>query len=272
MAENTEKHAFWTSLPGVLTGAAAIITAITGLVIAMLYNGDKPTKATPEKTQSSRAATSVTSAPTSPIEPPAVKQPSNALRPNDWPLIAEETFTVPSTGWYQGKFSDEGFKRSEVSITSGKYRWDLELHKAWERVVESPHGPAVNFYLAADVRFVAFRPEQEFSASLLFGRASNRDYTFRISSNKYFSLLKFDGTTNTTIISWTPINIQPQESIRLAVAVDEKHIKLYINDKLVGAYQDPTFSGGKVGVGVSGYVADSVGVIDFDNFEYRLKP
>ncbi|MEK6663873.1 MAG: hypothetical protein AABY73_08405 [Pseudomonadota bacterium] len=271
MAENTEKHAFWTSLPGVLTGAAAIITALTGLVIAMLYNGDKPTKDTSEKTQSSRAATSITSAPSSPVAS-AVKQPGITPPPNDWPLIAEETFTMPSTAWFQGKLSDEGFKRSEVSITSGKYRWDIELHKAWERVVESPHGPAVNFYLATDVRFVAFRPDQEFSASLLFGRASNRDYTFRISSNKYFSLMKFDGTANTTIISWTPINIQPQESTRLAVAVDDKHIKLYINGKLVGTYQDPAFSGGKVGMGVSGYIAGSSGVVDFDNFEYRQKP
>ncbi len=31
----TEKQAFWTSLPGILTGVAAVITAVTGLYIAI---------------------------------------------------------------------------------------------------------------------------------------------------------------------------------------------------------------------------------------------
>ena len=35
MAKSNQKKSFWTSLPGILTGVAAIITAITGLYVAV---------------------------------------------------------------------------------------------------------------------------------------------------------------------------------------------------------------------------------------------
>jgi hypothetical protein len=39
MAEQQSRHAFWTTLPGILTGIAAVVTAITGLIVGLLQYG-----------------------------------------------------------------------------------------------------------------------------------------------------------------------------------------------------------------------------------------
>ncbi len=39
MAEQQSRHAFWTTLPGILTGIAALVTAITGLVVGLSQYG-----------------------------------------------------------------------------------------------------------------------------------------------------------------------------------------------------------------------------------------
>ncbi|MGD1968130.1 MAG: toll/interleukin-1 receptor domain-containing protein [Desulfobacterales bacterium] len=189
----------------------------------------------------------------------------------EWPLVAEETFTEISSGWWQGSSADDNVSRFSVNFVGGKYRWDVEFLKGREKWIEAPYGSAADFYLAVDVKFVAFTPGN-IAASLLFGRTSNQDYAFRISSNKKFALERFDGIKHNMIISYTPASINPRESNRIAVAVEDGEIKLYINSKLVAEYKDSTFTGGKVGISVTGWEPGQSAVMDFDNFEFRRKP
>ncbi len=249
MTENGKKRSFWTSLPGIFAGAAAILTAVTGLYIAIGRDGEPQLSIKP------------------PSPPSAVK--STSL-PNEWPLILEETFTESPSRWSMGSYPDKNSARFDLKIVGGKYRWDVEFRQKWERWIEAPSGPATDFYLAVDVKFVAFA--SDINAILLFGSASSKHYGFRISSNKFFELSRFDGTKSEMIIDWTPISINPKESNRIAVAVRDQQIKLYINSKLLGAYKDSTFTGGKVGLGVGGWQPGVSMVVDFDNFEFRRKP
>lgn len=245
------KHSFWGSVPGILTGLAAVITASGTIYLATDRIGGNDQGRVVDLSP-----------------PPHVARPFSHT---DWPSIATETFTGAST-WTVGSFSDEHVNL-DLRNVDGKYRWDLQLRGPWERWIESPYGPAVDFYVAVDARLIA-TTAQDPQISLLFGRASNQDYGFTISqepANTYFGLKRYDGTNNDMVIAWMPTLINAEQTNRLAVLVENQTIKLFLNDSPVGEYRDPTFTGGKFGLAVAGQSEGSA-VVEFDNFEFRRKP
>lgn len=76
------QQGFWSSLPGILTGLAAVITALTGMYIAIASNGesDASTVQTPP-TQTEQTSPSATPTTTPPTTTPEVAEPpaSNAV-------------------------------------------------------------------------------------------------------------------------------------------------------------------------------------------------
>ncbi len=234
--EIEKMKSFWTSIPGILTGLAAIITAVTGFYLAYYKN------------------TSYTIQESTPME---------------WPLVAKEKFNKNSAGWPEGSYANENLPRFDIKFVEGKYRWDMEFLKVREGYAESPYGSAIDFYVAVDVKFVAVTPGG-LTTSLLFGRASNKDYAFKISSNNKYELTRFDGKQE-TILSYTSADINAKEFNRIAVAVEDGEITLYINSQPVGTYKDSTFTGGKVGFSVTGWQSGQATIVEFDNFEFRRK-
>lgn len=241
-----DKRSFWSTLPGILTGVAAIITAVAALYVALSRDAIKPS--TPENTIA-----------------PAPTEPASPLK---WPLIGEETFTVANERWYTG-VSDTPRVRSEHRIASGKYRWDLECRKPAERYVPAPYRSAANFFVAVDTRMVAFSPGKKITASLGFGRTPRGTYSFVISSNKQFALIRHDGTGPSELLYWTAAKIDPAKVNRLGVYVDNQVIKLYLNADLVGEYRDPSFGGGQIELAVGCPNEGTSATVEFDNFEYR---
>lgn len=69
-----KKKSFWATLPGILTGIAGVIAALTALYVALnpKHKGIIPTGAQPAV-----------------LSPAATAKPPS---PSDWPLISEETF------------------------------------------------------------------------------------------------------------------------------------------------------------------------------------
>lgn len=247
-----ENKSFWTTLPGILTGMAGLIVAITGMYISL---------SSTNKDEISPGA--------QPKSPPSSD--STTISPSDWPLISEETFTKELAGWNIGNFPTEETPRFDLRVVEGKYRWDIEYNGHWNRWVISPTGSAIDFKLGVDVKMTEFTPET--SANLLFGSAGNQNYIFSISSNRFFGLSRYDGVNTRMIIDWTPIPVEfnPNEWNRMGVVVDNQQIKLYLNSKIMGEYRDVEFTGGKAGLGVEMYQKGTA-IIDFDNFELRRKP
>jgi hypothetical protein len=242
-----ERKSFWATLPGILTGMAAVITAITGLYIA--YGPDTKESVSPG------------SQPTS-LPAPATK----AIEPTEWPLIADVSFTEIPSGWIVGNNASPETPRFEIRVVGGKYRWDIEFQKNWDRWVESPYGSALNFFLAADVRVA--ESKSVVKVALTFGHAGNKHYAFKIGADKYFGLSRSEGDVQPMILDWTPTQIELNEVNRMAVLVHNQEIKIYLNSKVIGEYRDPSFTGGKVGLSVEGEQGASA-VVDFDNFEFR---
>jgi hypothetical protein len=73
---------FWTSLPGILTGAAAVLTAVTGIVVA-LRGG--PSEQPPAATTPAAAVT-----------PASATTPTNFVRQGSFPVRAPTEFVVSS--------------------------------------------------------------------------------------------------------------------------------------------------------------------------------
>ena len=203
-----DKRSFWTTVPGILTGLAALVAAI-GAIYAV--------------------HTSLTSKP---------------IAYTEWPSVGPEKFADVRSPWTVGSFSNES-GRLEVRVVEGKYRWDLLSAKPVTRWIESPHGSVVDFYAAADARLLASTAKDP-QISLLFGKVANKDYSFTIArwpKGTFFDLTRFDGTKHEELITWTPAPIELENVNRLAVLVENSTIKLFINSSLVGDHRDPSLCG-----------------------------
>lgn len=265
MADNSTTKSFWATLPGILTGIAAIITAFAGLFIAIYSNNSTDDKSL----DNTNGDTSKS------IENTGLSSLNKELLPSEWPLVQEETFSDFPEGWMKGNYSDDvkGW-RYECSVTNGKYRFDFESLDSRYRWVGMPYTAELDFYAAIDIRIVEFEPASiSSSAGLIFGRGEKIMYNFSISENKKFSLDKIVDKDPEFLTNWTviPFDIDPYESNRLSVIVEDQKIKLYINSKLVGTHKDIEFTGGKFGLVINHYTETSM-VVDFDNFELRRRP
>jgi hypothetical protein len=155
---------FWTTMPGILTGVAAIIGAVATLYVA-LHPGAASQK------------------PKSNITPPP------PLR-SEWPIIAQEPFSRTDTSWPTGDYRTEHLTRLDRRIVDGKYRVDF-VADGWTGVWEYPNYPsALNFYVAADVRFVEFSEGKSMTAEVVFGLNGTEHYAFYITSDRKFALYK----------------------------------------------------------------------------------
>ena len=124
---------FLTTVPGILTGIASVIVAITGLYIA-LHPGPKPSPITSSPGTEASTTTKASGLP-------------------EWPLVAEETFTNERSGWDVGTFSSDEAPRLDRRVIDGKYRWDVDFKGSQHGMAIAPYGSAVNFSVAVDARF-----------------------------------------------------------------------------------------------------------------------
>jgi hypothetical protein len=207
--------------------------------------------------------------------PPGLGGFSGAFSPRGWPLVANETFTrkggSSSEDWWTGSAPNERLARREADIVAGRYRWAFEAIAPFLSWIDAPYGPATDFYVATDVDFVDMT-DGPIAAGVMFGVARGQDYEFRVTSTQRFGLFfGSDGETQ-TIIDYTHADFDPTRRTRLAVAATDGLFTLFINDRSVGAYREPDFSGGKFRLAVAGWTPGQSLVVDFDNFELRQRP
>jgi hypothetical protein len=247
-----EKPPFWSSLPGILTGVAAVITAATGLYLASRDAPSKPDAAAVGGT----------------LATPATKPIASQSATTEWEAMAKERFADNAANWMLGSFADEYFRDRTLAITGGKYRWTLDFARDWSGWVPAPFGPQMSFQVAVDaVVLEASVPGT--SLGLVFGHAGENHYEFRIRDG-YFGISRLSGTGHDWIIRETPIRIVVTSANRLAVQVEDGLMTFTINGHQVGQYRDPAFSGGTIGM----FAASASGTratVEFDNFELHRK-
>ena len=98
MADQDSRGSFWTSLPGILTGAAALVTAISGLAIWHNSSGSQPT----------------------PQPAPVVQQQTTQQQPVQQSTMQQAAPATPTT-----------VPAAATNAEPGTQPWCAEKYKAW---------------------------------------------------------------------------------------------------------------------------------------------
>lgn len=251
----SDKKPFWNSLAGILTGIAALVTALTTLYLALAR--DDPQKIPPKPTPSPLRSEKKT-----PSEPRT-----------KWVLVGEDTFTAAQSKWpLFNSITLDGFKWFKAEIVSGKYRFEFETNKSASRIFDSPYGVSARYRWAADIRIVNFNSDH-IVAGLGFGQFSGIGYRFVIVTSGYWGVHKSAGAnhTSTKVIEWTNAGIDPKKWNRMEVEVDGENVRLLINSQVVGTYKDSNLNGGSVSIYVASSKDNAMAAVDVDNLEYYRK-
>jgi hypothetical protein len=198
------------------------------------------------------------------------KQQEQPVPPADWPVVVDIPFTEVPPLWEVGRFSNKEFRRLDLEVVGGQYRWGLEFIESGEAFVRCPCGSVLNFYAAVDARMVEHKLTT--TVALLFGWGGGDQvyhaYAYKIRSDNRFALIHYDEKGTRLLLDWTPVEFDQASDNRMAVLVRDQEISLYLNGKLIAEYRDPTYAGGHVGLQVEG-LKDGATVVEFDNFELR---
>jgi hypothetical protein len=253
-----DKRDFWTTLPGMLTGVAAILSALTGVYLAV--RDDDSTGSRPD--------TEVASQPTGGAREPAVRTIASI---SEWPVIVSDTFSDAASQWPRGNFPEGALKRFELSVSGGTYRWNIETQDALSKSINAPFGFVKDFFVSVDV-VVRQHSVEPIDVGLIFGAAAGSDFRLLFKSPGSIGVSRATGTTiNDLLVNWTPIDAPMNQRNKVAVLIDGGRMSFYVNDKEVASHSDDRYVGGSLGLSVGLYSAGTA-AIEFDNFELRRRP
>ncbi len=98
MTEDTpEKQSFWTTLPGILTGLAALVTAVGGLIAIVSSGGDQSAEAVKPDTNVNSPAIETSATKPPPKLPAKPSGTQNSTSGNQSPIINNTTGNVTIT-------------------------------------------------------------------------------------------------------------------------------------------------------------------------------
>jgi concanavalin A-like lectin/glucanase superfamily protein len=186
----------------------------------------------------------------------------------EWPLVLKDDFSQPDNDWETGK-SDDRFSTGTVSITGGKYRFDLKANDGfiwWSRAINNTS--TTDFYAAVDAQQITGPTSADYG--IVFRWQHGNYYYFKINESGQFALSLDYFEKWETLVNWTSASaIRPGEVNRLAVGAEASHFTLYVNGEQVGEADDSRLPGGTAGVAVELNQAGDQAVFQFDNFEWR---
>lgn len=255
--EKTTGKSFWSTLPGILTGIATLITATVGAYIAI---------------NQSQSAEDPLPEPLSVVDQPQYIGPeliNEKIEPSLWPIVGEDAFLGDSGKWWTGDQDNRDNTTGSIRVVGGSYRWSFTMFEPRYRYLAAPYGPVNDFFASVDLQFVEV-PENGWAyAGIILGQSESKEFYFRISENGYYSFQKFNKESGgwDDIVIWTPFEFDPDEIIRVSISSNDQLINPHIGQENIGQFIVPDYFGGHVGL----FIGSSQGstVVDFNNFELR---
>jgi len=119
MADQDSRGSFWTSLPGILTGAAALITAISGLAIWHNNSSSQPAPQPTPVVQQQAA------------QPQTVQQPQASATPSTQPNAASAAATTAEPGsqpWCAAKYKAWADEKAQTGVDDAGLRKEIISH------------------------------------------------------------------------------------------------------------------------------------------------
>lgn len=210
-----------------------------------------------------------TSTPTQPltITPSPTPNLTATFAAEEWDIILRDNFTSNKKGW-DTEYSEDDRAKSIITVTNGKYNWDIASHKLVITTEKANTSPLGDFVMSADVKQVSGPETAEYG--IVFRENSDfYHYYFGINNKgEYFLFLYYDEWI--TLIDYTQsASIHPYEYNRITVLAEGSHFTFFINDQYVAEFTNGRINKGKVGLFAILTQSDQHAVFEFDNVELR---
>jgi uncharacterized Zn finger protein (UPF0148 family) len=230
------------------------------------------TKAASQPTKVSASATpSSTPEPTEDINGTATAQAlsvdnEQASAQAKLPVFFSDNFTAQRSTWQTGPDNNDYFTGTRA-IANGTYIWTFNAKRDVASFVYPLNiKPTKDFYTSVDVKITG---PADSDAGLVFRHKSDDTgwYYFAIGGDGRYSLSYYGDSGWETLISLTDSSAVKPGVNTLAVAAQDIHLVLLINDQVVGGLDDDRITSGDVGLAAEIANAGDSGIFTFDNFQ-----
>jgi hypothetical protein len=249
----------------VLTGGAAIISAVAALIVALTGTPDSGRLEVEPAVSPSPVASPES------VTPPASTSSETARGGSAaWPVLRRDEFNGQS-GWWTGETQNESFDRFGGTVEGGIYRLSFRLRETSsdDQWVSVPYPASAEFAVDLDVRITMKSSDRVF-AGLSFGGTGEGQYRLWVDDNEC-GLMRLDGAQWTELVTCvSPIDLT--KWTRVGVAVESGFIRGFIDSVEVFEYREPSFTGGNITLATGSDQAGDSGLVEFDNVEFRRKP
>ncbi|RLG19771.1 hypothetical protein DRN74_06395, partial [Candidatus Micrarchaeota archaeon] len=195
---------------------------------------------------------------------PAFLLQTQASDPETWPVVYQDDFEDPGSGWLTG----------DTEYVSGAYvagTYKIQVKNDWLLVLSRIPGDQEYLDFAAEVTFWLEGGEGE--AGFLFRYQNTGNYyCFTVSTRGEYGLWRKREGKWETLIAWTPVtalNLYGANKLRLVAQGNT--FMLHLNEVLLGKYTDPMFRIGQLGICVGTFERPSI-TVKFDNLVVREDP
>ena len=204
------------------------------------------------------------------VEVSPTPQPSPQVSPTPQPspqmgLLYSDDFSDPSSGWlvFSGEDDEKGYSDGEYYVLVNKPNM-----VSWGR----PSLNFTDFRLEVDARKVAGPDDNDFGVAVRY-RDSDRFYSFQISSDGYYAVLKRVHGAWETLAAWSasPHINQGESTNHLTLIAQGPNFSFSVNGEHLVDVVDASFAEGDIGLLAGAF--DEGGVsIHFDNVEVWALP
>jgi len=204
--------------------------------------------------------------------PPATLTPTPNLTATsiaeDWKIVLADNFDSNKNGW-ETESSDNDRAKSIITMTGGKYNWDIASHKLAIISETANTKPLSDFVMSVDAKQISGPRTADYG---VFFRENSSYYGYYFGiNNKGEYILQIYNKDWIDLIDYTKSNlIRPGEVNRITVIAEGSHFIFFINGQYLTEFTDRRLKGGQVGLTTTLYDAGQHAVFEFDNFELRV--
>jgi hypothetical protein len=185
------------------------------------------------------------------------------------PILFSDTFETKRSNWEIGPDNNDYFNGTRA-IANGNYIWTFNAKRDVASFVYPKNVKATgDFYASVDIKIVG---SGDSDAGLVFRHKADDAgwYYFALGGDGQYSLSYYGDAGWETLIALTSDSaVKTGDANKLAVAAQDAHYVLLINDTAVASVDDDRIASGDVGLAAELANPGDSGVFSFDNFEVR---
>jgi hypothetical protein len=193
---------------------------------------------------------------------------SSGRPPDDWELIFSDDFSEPDTEVWELKPPMGHGIESAAVVDNGVFNWILDADNRLTGGFQWPELPEEarnmdSFLVSVDVNTT----RGSGTYGITYGAQYGRYYLFWLTVTNYYQVQYWDSKVWNVIIDWTPLILDGEDPLNLAVRGERERYFLFVNDKYIDQYRgDGLVTNQGVGLVIGLHGEDQLIEVEFDNF------